>query len=96
MLGGDDLPAKNWLTEDSDPFVVVWWGSKLIGRTKIIFHTLKPRWSTETFIIPVDTLFDEFGGDNERASFTKYLRLEVLLFITSLLNYFCFQHHYIF
>lgn len=52
ILGCDGIHAAD-LMGFSDPYIAVFWNDKLVGQTPVRIMTLKPRWTRETFVLPL-------------------------------------------
>jgi hypothetical protein len=55
ILGAKKLPIAD-AHGSSDPFICVSYGGKRIGTTRTRPRTINPRWSNETYILPIGTI----------------------------------------
>ena len=69
ILGAKKLPIAD-AHGSSDPFVCLQFGGKRIGTTRTRPRTINPRWSNETYVIPVDP-------DNSLKKAEDILKIEV-------------------
>lgn len=77
ILGGKKLPISD-AHGTSDPFVCVSYGGHKLGTTRTRPRTINPRWTNETFVVPVDKVEDVGNSPAKVNSKTRELiKLEV-------------------
>mmetsp|Transcript_22483 Transcript_22483/g.41874 ORF Transcript_22483/g.41874 Transcript_22483/m.41874 type:complete len:452 (-) Transcript_22483:876-2231(-) len=77
ILGGKKLPISD-AHGTSDPFVCISYGGNKLGTTRTRPRTINPRWTNETYVIPVDQVPDVHNSPVKKNSKQRELiKLEV-------------------
>jgi hypothetical protein len=77
ILGGKKLPISD-AHGTSDPFVCISYGGNKLGTTRTRPRTINPRWTNETYVIPVDEqIFKGNSVEKKKSKQRELIKLEV-------------------